>query len=89
MQAVAANPNAIGYASLASVNDTVKVISVDGVSPSEETILNGEYKIQRNFVLVTPKDKKLSETAQDFFDFCLSSDADQYITKAGAVPVAK
>lgn len=89
MQAVASNPNAIGYASLASVNDTVKVISVDGVFPSEETILNGEYKIQRNFVLVTPKDKKLSETAQDFFDFCLSSDADQYITKAGAVPVAK
>lgn len=89
VQTVASNPNAIGYASLASVKDSVKAVKVEGVAPSDATILSGEYKIQRDFVLVTPKDKPLSAEAQKFFDFCMSAAADEYITKAGAVPVAK
>lgn len=89
IQTVSSNPNAIGYASLASVNNTVKVLSVEGVTPSNDTILNGEYKIQRNFVLVTKKEGELSGVAQDFFNFCTGKDGAQYITKAGAVPVAK
>lgn len=89
VQTVSSNPNAIGYASLASVSDKVQTISVEGVMPSDETILSGDYKIQRNFVLVTKKDKELTGPAKDFFDFCMSSDADEYIKKAGAVPVAK
>ncbi len=89
IQTVSSNPNAIGYASLASVNDTVKTVSVEGVTPSEDTILNGEYKIQRNFVLVTKKDKELTGAAKDFFDFCTGKDGAEYITRAGAVPVAK
>lgn len=89
VQTVSSNPNAIGYASLASVSDQVQTISVEGIMPSDETILSGDYKIQRNFVLVTKKDKELTGSAKDFFDFCMSSQADEYITKAGAVPVAK
>ncbi len=89
IQTVASNPNAIGYASLASVGESVKPLNVEGISPSEETILSGEYPIQRGFLLVTPKDKALSETAQAFYDFCTSSEADELIRKAGAVPVAK
>lgn len=89
VQTVSSNPNAIGYASLASVSDQVQTISVEGVMPSDETILSGDYKIQRNFVLVTKKDKELTDSAKDFFDFCMSSESDEYITKAGAVPVAK
>lgn len=89
IQAVSSNPNAIGYASLASVGDSVSTVDVEGVTPTNETILDGSYKIQRNFVLVTPKKKVLSEEAQKFFDFCMSSAADEYITKAGAVPVEK
>lgn len=89
VQTVSSNPNAIGYASLASVSDNVQMISVEGVMPSDETILSGDYKIQRNFVLVTKKNEELTGSAKDFFDFCMSSDADEYITKAGAVPVAK
>lgn len=89
VQTVSSNPNAIGYASLASVNDSVKTMSVEGVMPSDETILSGEYKIQRNFVLVTKKDEELTGSAKDFFDFCMSSEADEYIRKAGAVPIAK
>ena len=46
---VASNPNAIGYASLSAVDDTVKAITVGGVAPTEETVLDGTYAIQRNF----------------------------------------
>lgn len=89
VQTVSGNPNAIGYASAASVNDTVKVVSVEGVVPTTETIQSGEYKVQRNFVLVTKKDTPLSQAAQAFFDFATSPQADSLITEAGAVPVKR
>lgn len=84
---VAGNPAAIGYASLASVKDNVKVLKVDSVSPSEATIKDGSYKVQRNFVLVTKTDSKLSAAAQKFFDYITSEDASEVIRNAGAVPV--
>lgn len=89
VQTISSNPNAIGYASLASVKETVKLLSVEGVTPTNETIQNGAYKIQRDFVLVTPKDKQLSQVAQAFMDYATSADADAMITKAGAVPVKR
>lgn len=89
VQTVSGNPNAIGYASVASVNETVKLISVEGTAPTTETIQNGEYKVQRNFVLVTKKDASLSKAAQDFFDFATSPEADSIITEAGAVPIKR
>lgn len=89
VQTVSGNPNAVGYASVASANDTVKMVSVEGVTPTTETIQDGEYKIQRNFVLVTKKDTALSKAAQEFFDFATSSQADSLITEAGAVPVKR
>ena len=84
---VAGNPAAIGYASLASVKDSVKMLKVDNVSPSEQTIKDGSYKVQRNYVLVTKKDVKLSDSAQKFFDYITSSDASEVIKQAGVVPV--
>lgn len=89
VQTVSSNPNAIGYASLASVKDSVKLISVEGVTPSTETIQNGSYKIQRNFVMVTKKNAELSPAAKSFFDFATSSAADEWIIEAGAVPVKR
>ncbi len=89
VQTVSGNPNAIGYASVASVNDTVKLVSVEGITPTTETIQNGEYKVQRNFVLVTKKDTPLSKAAEEFFDFATSEAADSLITEAGAVPVER
>ena len=83
---VASNPNAIGYASLASVKDTVKALTVDGVKPCEETIKDGSYVVQRPFVLVTKKDEALSESAQEFFDFITSEAAHEIIIEAGVVP---
>jgi phosphate transport system substrate-binding protein len=88
IQTVANNPNAIGYASMADLNDTVKTLTVDGVAPSEETVLDGTYKIQRNFNVITNDSKTLSPAAQAFFDYITSADAADLISQAGAVPVA-
>ncbi len=83
--AVAQNPNAIGYASLASLKDNVRAVSVGGVAPSEDTVKDGSYVIQRPFVLVTKADTALSDAAQKFFDFATSPDSADLISKAGAV----
>ena len=91
IEAVAGNPNAIGYASLSAVEgkNTVKAVTVGGVACTEETVLNGSYAIQRPFVLVTKTGETLSPAAQAFFDYATSSAASQLIKAAGAVPVAK
>ena len=83
---VAGNPNAIGYASLASVKDSVKAIAVDGVAPSEGTVKDGSYKVQRPFVLVTKDGQALSAAAQKFYDYATSADSAEVITAAGVVP---
>ena len=83
---VSNNENAIGYASVASVKNTVNIVSIDGVTPSEETIKDGSYKIQRPYLLVTKNAVALSKTAQEFYDFILSKKAHKLILKAGAVP---
>ena len=87
ISAVEANPLAIGYASLSAVGDTVKVVTVEGVECSEDTVKDGTYKIQRPFVFVTNDSAPLSEQAQAFFDFATSTDAADLIRTAGAVPV--
>ena len=88
IEAVAGNPNAIGYASLSALKDTVKAVTVGGVVCSEETVLDGSYEIQRPFVFVTKDGVALSAQAQAFFDFATSSAANDLIRGAGAVPVA-
>ena len=82
---VSQNPGAIGYASLASVKDTVKALSVGGVVPTEDTVRDGSYVVQRPFVLVTKADTALSEAAQTFFDYVTSADASEIISLAGVV----
>ena len=84
--AVAQNPDAIGYASLASVKDSVKALKVAGVTPSEETVKDGTYLIQRPFVLVTKEGIALSPVAQAFFDYAIKGQANDIITASGVVP---
>ena len=88
---VAANPNAIGYASLSAVegDTTVKVLTVGGVAPSEATVLDGTYEIQRNFNFIISDSKELSPAAQAFVDWATSTAASDLIAGAGAVPVAE
>ncbi len=89
LAAVAANPNAFGYASLSAVDDQVKAVTVDGVEATEATVQDGTYTIQRPFVFVTKKDAQLSDAAQAFIDFAIGGEADELIAQAGAVPLAK
>ena len=88
IEAVAGNPNAIGYASLSALKDTVRAVTVGGVACTEDTVLDGSYAIQRPFVFVTKDGAALSAQAQAFFDFTTSSAANDLIRAAGAVPVA-
>ena len=81
------SPAAIGYASLASVSDDTKTLTVDGVEPTEDTVRDGSYKIQRPFVLVTKDGEALSAQAQAFYDYAMSSDVADLIAQAGAVAI--
>ena len=82
---VASNPNAIGYASLSAVDETVTAVQVNGVAPSEETGQDGTYEIQRPFVIVTVEGTELSAEAQAFLDYAMSADVADIIAAAGAV----
>ena len=82
---VSQNPDAIGYASLSAVGDSVKALTVGGVEATEATVKDGRYVVQRPFVLVTKEGTKLSPAAQAFFDYALSADAASIIAAAGAV----
>ena len=84
---VSQNPNAIGYASLSAVGDSVKALTVGGVAATEETAKDGSYVVQRPFVLVTKEGVELSAAAQAFFDYVTSADAASIISAAGAVAV--
>ncbi len=84
---VSQNPAAIGYASLSSVSDQVKTLTVDGVEPTEDTVRDGSYAIQRPFVLVTRDGEALSAQAQAFYDYAMSSEVADLIAQAGAVAI--
>ena len=86
---VSTNPDAIGYASLAALKDNVKALTVGGIAPTEDTVKDGSYVIQRPFVLVTKDGAELSTAAQAFFDYATSADAADLIAAAGAVATAK
>ena len=90
IEAVKNNPQAIGYASLSSVEgkDGIKALTVNGTACTEDTVLDGTYAIQRPFVLVTKENEALSDVAQAYFDWATSSAASELIRSAGAVPVA-
>ena len=85
---VASNPNAIGYASLSAVDESVTAVAVNGVVPSEETVADGSFAIQRPFVVVTVEGKELSPAAQAFLDYAMSDEVADIITAAGAVPAS-
>lgn len=84
-QSVATNPDAIGYISLSAVDDTVKVLAVDGVLPSEQTILSGEYKLTRPFLMITDiaSDDRLTAA---FIEFVYSEEGMSIISDDGVVP---
>jgi phosphate transport system substrate-binding protein len=85
MQTVATTPNTIGYVSLGSLSDTVKAVTVEGVAPSAETVLSGEYKISRPFLYVAGGE--LSKAAQMYIDFVLGAEGQAIVEESGFIPV--
>lgn len=85
LSAVASDKNAIGYISLGSLNDSVNVVSVDGVMPSEATVLDGTYKIQRPFVVMTNANVTLNPITADFMDYLRSADTKAHAEAAGCI----
>ncbi len=85
LSAVASDVNAIGYISLGSVNDSINVVKVNGVAPSEETVLSGAYKIQRPFVIMTKKGQTLTAVTADFLNYLKSAAAKDASDTAGCI----
>lgn len=85
LSTVASDKNAIGYISLGSLNDSVKVVSVDGVSPSEQSVLDGTYKIQRPFVVMTNASVALNPVTADFLSYLKSEATKAHAETAGCI----
>lgn len=79
LSAVQGNANAIGYISLGSLTKSVKALAIDGVKASRETVLDGEYPLQRPFNIVWSSD--LSQVGQDFIKFIHSQQGQQVVTE--------
>ncbi len=84
---VQSNKGAIGYVSLSSVDEKVKALTIEGVEPSEATVKDGSYKIQRPFVFAVKNDSD-NALADDFIKWSVSSATIEIVRNAGAVPVA-
>ncbi len=86
INAVATTDGAIGYASLANVDETVKALKVGGVEATEENVKSGTYEVQRPFICATLKgsDNKLVKA---YLDFILSEEGQALVLAQGAVPV--
>ena len=85
MTTVAGNPDAIGYISLGSLDNTVKALEIDGVAATVENINNGTYKVYRPFNIATKEG--LSETAQDFVNFIMSEQGQAIVAEEGYIGV--
>ena len=86
MAAVAATPGAIGYVSLDNVDDSVIALQLDGVAPSEETVKDGTYALQRPFVMATKGSiEEQSEQVKAIFDFIDSEEGQKVIKAVGLV----
>ena len=82
---VAGDENSIGYVSLGSLNDTVKAVKIDGAEATAENVADDTYKVARPFNIVTGD--KLSDAAQDFINYIMSSDGQDIIEKEGYIKV--
>lgn len=84
---VVGDKNAIGYVSLASLNESVKALEIDGAAATDANVKAGTYKLQRPFVYVTKEAP--AGLAKAFIDFVLSAEGQKIITDEGAISIIK
>jgi phosphate transport system substrate-binding protein len=82
MAEVSRNVHAIGYISLGSVNNTIKALDIDGVTPNTPNVQAGSYRIARPFILLTRRSGTLNPNAQAFLDWALSSDGQNIVNRS-------
>lgn len=87
MTTVAGDANAIGYISLGSLDDSVKAVKIDGAEATVDNVKSGDYKVSRPFNVVTNSNAELSDVAQDFMNFILSSDGQAVVAEEGYIPL--
>ena len=87
MTTVAGDANAIGYISLGSLDDSVKAVKIDGAEATVDNVKSGDYKVSRPFNVVTNSNTELSDVAQDFMNFILSSDGQAVVAEEGYSPL--
>lgn len=85
LMSTASDPQAIGYVSMGSLNNSVKTLSIDGVIPSLETVKDNTYKITRSFQLVV--NPTISECTKDFIDFIQSQKGQAICQEEGYIPI--
>ncbi len=85
LSSVASDKNAIGYISLGSVNDSISVVRVNGVEANAETVLSGEYQIQRPFVIMTNASVTLTDLTADFMAYLQSDASEEHSESAGCI----
>ena len=85
-KSVAQTPGAIGYVSLEYVDSTVKAFTIDGISPSVATVLDGIYTINRPLLMITKGEP--TGLAKSYLDFLLSADGQKILSENGFVPIA-
>ena len=86
LKAVGVDKTAIAYVSLTALDDSVKAIKIDGVSPNKNTIESGEYKLQRPFGLVYKKDSA-KDLSKDFLEYVKSKSAKKLIEDEGLLAI--
>ena len=86
---VAGDPASLGYLSLGAVNDSVKIVKVDGVAPTREDIAAGRYALVHPFNVVTKGPiEALKPAARDFLNWILSEEGQRIVERAGYLRVS-
>lgn len=85
MTTVAGDANAIGYISLGSLDDSVKAVKIDGAEATVDNVKSGDYKVSRPFNVVTNSNTELSDVAQDFLNYIMSSDGQAVVAEEGYI----
>ena len=87
MTTVAGDENAIGYISLGSLDDSVKAVNIDGAEATTDNVKSGDYKVSRPFNVVTNSNTELSDVAQDFMNYIMSTEGQAVVSEEGYIPL--